>query len=153
MKIKENTVTTLHFRLFDKEGKELDNSYDEEPIQLLIGQNTICEGLDEALLNKTKGDQFKVELDAINAFGEYDDDAIQTLPITVFEGIEDLEEGLELIADTDQGPKPITVTSIEDGSVTVNANHNLAGIDVVFDIKIIDVRSAAQNEIEHGHVH
>ena len=154
MKITENTVVTLHFRLFNQANKkELDHSYNDEPIQLLIGQNSICKGLDQALLNKQAGDQFRIELDAESAFGQHEEDNIQTLPMTVFEEIKDLDVGIELIADTDQGPKPIKITHIEDGYVTIDANHSLAGLDVAFDINILDVRACEPSEIEHGYIH
>lgn len=153
MKCEANCVVEFHLSIFDSENKLVDSTLDDEPVQLLLGRQSLVPGVDEALIGKEAGAELKLALTADEAYGEYSADDIQTLPITMFEEVEDLDVGLELFADTDQGPKVVTVREINDGLVTIDGNHPLAGQDLNFEVKLLSVRPASAEELDHGHVH
>jgi FKBP-type peptidyl-prolyl cis-trans isomerase SlyD len=60
---------------------------------------------------------------------------------------------MRLHAQTDQGPRAVTVTAVTGDMVTIDGNHPLAGQNLNFDIEIVDVRDATEEELSHGHVH
>jgi FKBP-type peptidyl-prolyl cis-trans isomerase SlyD len=151
--IKENHVVSINFTLKNAQGDVLDSTDGEEPLAILIGHENVIPGLEDALVGKKVGDKFDVQITAEEAYGEHDPEAIQTLPLTLFEDIDDLEIGMELMADTEDGPRKILVTAINDGLITVDGNHELAGVDLHFIGEIVEVRDGDEEEIDHGHAH
>jgi len=71
----------------------------------------------------------------------------------MFAQIEDLEVGSQLRATTDDGEQTVIVIDVQEDEITVDGNHPLAGIDLKFDVEILEVRDATADELEHGHVH
>lgn len=153
MQIQKNHVATFHFTLKNTDGDVIDSSQGQDPLSILVGHANIAPGVDQALMGKSAGDTFTATVEPEQGYGERNDQAVQNVPLTAFEEIEDLQVGMELMADTEQGPRPIKVLAIEDGEVTVDGNHPLAGQTLVFDIEITDVRDGLEEELEHGHAH
>ena len=111
---------------------------------------------EESMMNETKssaGDKFEVAVEADNAYGERHDGFVQTVPKAMFESIEDLDVGTQLRATTDEGEQTVIVIDVTDDEITVDGNHPLAGIDLSFDVEILEVRDATEEELNHGHVH
>jgi FKBP-type peptidyl-prolyl cis-trans isomerase SlyD len=71
----------------------------------------------------------------------------------MFESIEDLAVGSQLRATTDDGEQTVIVIDVQDDEITVDGNHPLAGIALKFDVDILEVRDATEDELAHGHVH
>ncbi|AWB67053.1 peptidylprolyl isomerase [Saccharobesus litoralis] len=154
MKIANNSVVTLHYLVKDKEGTDIDSSFDGEPLVFLQGQGFLIKGLEEALTDRQAGEKFSVAVDAENAYGERHDGFVQEVPLSMFEGFEDqIHIGMQLRASTDGGEQTVIVVDVAEDTVTVDGNHPLAGIDLEFDVEIVDVRAATEEEIKHGHVH
>jgi FKBP-type peptidyl-prolyl cis-trans isomerase SlyD len=78
---------------------------------------------------------------------------VQTVPKSMFESVEDLAVGSQLRATTDDGEQTVIVIDVTDDEITVDGNHPLAGIDLKFDVEILEVRDATEDELKHGHVH
>ncbi len=155
MEVKPNTVVSFHYTVRDKEtGEVYDSSYQRgEPLKVLIGANQIIPGLEKRLVGLKKGDEAVIEVPATEAYGAKDPELIQTLPREYFQGIE-LEKGLPLQMKTPEGHIIyLKVVDFDDETVTVDMNHPLAGRDLVFEVKIEDVREATPEEIAHGHAH
>lgn len=152
MKIAKNTVVTMHYAVKDKEDNLIDSSYDSEPLVVLQGSNFLIEGLESALLEHEKGDTFEVSVDAENAYGPRHDGLVQQIGNEMFADF-DVEVGMQLRATTDNGEQTVIVIDKDDESVTVDGNHPLAGVDLKFDVEILDVRTATEDEIAHGHAH
>lgn len=152
MKIANNTVVTMHYAVKDKEDNLIDSSYDSEPLVLLQGSKFLIEGLENALIDHEKGDTFEVAVDAENAYGPRHDGLVQRIGNEMFADF-DVEVGMQLRATTDNGEQTVIVIDKDDESVTVDGNHPLAGVDLRFDVEILDVRAATEDEIAHGHVH
>ena len=142
MEVKPNTVVKFHYTVRDKEtGEVYDSSYQRgEPLEVVIGANQIIPGLEKRLIGLKKGDEALIEVPAVEAYGAKDPELIQALPREYFEGIE-LRKGLPLQMRTPDGRViQLTVVDFDDKTVTVDLNHPLAGRDLVFEVKIEDVK-------------
>lgn len=152
MKIANNTVVKMHYSVLDSEGNLIDSSYDGEPLEFLQGQKFLIEGLENALTDREKGDTFEVDIKAEDAYGPRHDGLVQQIGSEMFADFE-VEVGMQLRATTDDGEQTVIVVEKTDEYVIVDGNHPLAGIDLKFDVEILEVREASAEEIEHGHVH
>ena len=154
MSIKDNSAVSFHYSLTDDEGQQLDSSAGKEPLAYLHGAGNIIPGLENALTGKAVGDSMSVAVSAAEGYGEVQQELIQDVPRTSFQGVEQIEVGMQFEAQTGQGGTvPVTVTAVTDETVTVDGNHPLAGKNLNFDVSIEAVRDATAEELEHGHVH
>jgi len=154
MSIKDNSAVSFHYSLADDEGQQLDSSAGKEPLAYLHGAGNIIPGLENALTGKAVGDSMTVAVSAAEGYGEVQQELIQDVPRTSFQGVEQIEVGMQFEAQTGQGGTvPVTVTAVTDETVTVDGNHPLAGKNLNFDVSIEAVRDATAEELEHSHVH
>lgn len=153
MKITNNSVVVMHYAVSDSEGELIDSSYDHKPMTIIQGTGYLIPGLEDELIGHQKGDQFEVAVSAEQAYGVRDDDYVQTVPKELLQGVEELTVGTQLRATTDDGEQTVIVIDVTDDEVTVDGNHPLAGLDLRFDVEILDVREATAEELAHGHIH
>lgn len=152
--IGENAVVNIHYELTDDEGNVLDSSKGAEPLSYLHGAGNIIPGLEQALAGKTEEDSFKVRLEPAEGYGEVVPELIQTLPKTAFQGVDNVEVGMNFEAQAPNGEvQRVQVKDVADEEVTIDANHPLAGVPLNFDIDVVAVREATDEEITHGHAH
>ncbi len=153
MQIEPNSVVTLHYTLTDNEGNVIDQSEDGTFLYL-HGAMNIIPGLENALAGKSAGDEFSVKVAPEEGYGEKDPQRIQEVPKDMFDSTDEIKVGVQFHA---QGPDGnavvVTVVEVKDEAVVIDANHALAGVDLNFAVKVVDVREASAEEIEHGHVH
>ena len=153
MKIENNTVVTIDYKLTNDQAEELDTSDNGEPIVYLHGGDELIDGLERALNNRSAGDQFSVTLTPDEAYGDEDTNLIQIFPIDEFNGVE-IAAGMELQGeDPDGNYRILRVTAVDGDDVHVNMNHPLAGMTLTFDLHVKDVRVATEEELDHGHAH
>lgn len=153
MQIARHKVVTIAYTLTDDEGTVLDSSRDSDPLSFIQGTGNIIPGLESALEGKAINDAFAVRIPAEFAYGERDDSLMQVIPREHFEGMDDIEVGMRFQTPGDQGVQVVTVMDVTDDNVTIDANHPLAGVALNFDVAVVGVRDASQDEIAHGHVH
>ena len=162
MKITENSVVSFHYTLTDKDGKVIDSSLTDkdgkviegnQPLTYLHGQGQIVPGLENTLAGKVVGDKLDVNVSAEEGYGEHQDFMVQQVPREAFQGVDDIEVGMQFQAQTPQGGMTVTVTAVDETTVTVDGNHPLAGQDLFFAVEVVTVREATEEEISHGHVH
>lgn len=154
MTIKDNSAVSFHYTLTDDDGQQLDSSVGKEPLAYLHGAGNIIPGLENALTGKAVGDAMTVAVSAAEAYGEVQKELIQDVPRSSFQGIDEIEIGMQFEAQTGQGGAvPVTVTAVTDEMITVDGNHPLAGKNLNFDVTIEAVRDATEEELERGHVH
>ena len=154
MTISQHKVVEFHYTVSDAATNEvIDSSKDSEPLTYLHGARNIIPGLEQALEGKSVGDEFEVTIDAPDAYGEYSDDRVQVVPISAFEGVEKIEPGVMVAAQTEQGAIEMIITEVNGDQVTVDANHPLAGKSLTFKVSVELIRDASPEEIDHGHVH
>jgi len=153
MKVADKTVVSIDYTLKDDSGNIVDSSEGSSPLVYLHGASNIIPGLESALDGKTAGEQISVRVPPEQAYGVRDDEKMQAVPKSLF-GDEDIKVGAQYHAAGPEGQHlTVTVVSVTDDEVTVDGNHPLAGFHLNFDVKIVDVREANEEELAHGHVH
>ncbi|MEN9464107.1 MAG: hypothetical protein RL217_288 [Pseudomonadota bacterium] len=154
MSISQNKVVTIHYQVVDVDSNEIiDSSEGGAPMVYLHGHQNIIPGLEKALEGKKAGDELEVTVVAADAYGVYSDERVQQVPMAAFEGVDQIEPGMAFTAQTEHGPVSLIVTEVDETTVTVDANHPLAGKDLRFSVKVDAVRDASAEELAHGHVH
>jgi FKBP-type peptidyl-prolyl cis-trans isomerase SlyD len=153
MQITNNVVASIEYTLTDDSGAVLDTSAGGEPLVYLQGAGNIIPGLEDALEGKKVGDSFKVSIAPEDGYGIVKEELLQVVPRDMFQGVETIEEGMQFQAQTEYGMQIITVGKVDGDNITVDGNHPLAGQTLHFDVKVIDVREASAEELDHGHVH
>ncbi len=153
MEIAKNTVALIEYTLTDDSGEVLDTSKDRGPLGYVHGVGSLIPGLETELEGKTGGDAFKVRIEPEKAYGERVDEMVQAVPRTEMPPEADITLGMQFQAQTPSGAHVVTVVEMDDDTVTLDANHPLAGVSLNFDVKIVEVRPATEEEIEHGHPH
>lgn len=152
--IGDNLVVSMHYKLTDDEGNVLDSSEDGEAMSYLHGASNIIPGLEKALVGKVEKDSLSIRIEPADGYGEIVPALIQTIDKAAFEGVESLEPGMAFEAQGPEGQvQRIVIKQVEGNDVTIDGNHPLAGVTLNFDVEIVSVREATQEEIEHGHVH
>ena len=152
MEIQKGRVVGMHYTLRNEEGEIIDTSEGREPLQFLQGYGNIIPGLESELEGKKLGDALDVVVEPENGYGVRHDQLIQQVPREAFQ-VDDLQVGMQFQAQTEQGPVPIRVVAIEGEQVTIDGNHELAGVRLHFAVSIESVREASEEELTHGHVH
>lgn len=153
MKIAQNKVVTIAYTLTDNEGSIIDRATDQEPFGFIQGIGNIIPGLEKALEGKSAGDSLAVNIPPAEAYGEHNEALTQVVPKNMFQGVEDIQAGMQFQAQTGQGMSIVTVTNVEGDNVTIDGNHPLAGVALNFDVEVLEVRDATEEELDHGHVH
>ena len=152
MTIEQNNVVTMHYSVVDKANNTIDNTFDGEPLSFIVGTGFLIPGLEDALIGKSKGDTFTVEVSPEQGYGERHEQLLQAVPKAMFEGM-DIEVGMQFRATTDDGEQTVIIVDIQGEDVIVDGNHPLAGVELKFDVEVIEVREATADELAHGHVH
>ncbi len=150
--IAKNTVVTLKYTVHDSDGNMVDDG--QHPLVYLHGgYDGIFPVLEEALHGKKVGEQFTVKLQPEDAFGDYDEELVLVEEASQFP--ENIEVGMsfERVGEDGEDDVVYRITDIAEGKVVVDGNHPLAGVALVFDVTVAEVRTASAEEISHGHVH
>jgi FKBP-type peptidyl-prolyl cis-trans isomerase SlyD len=152
MQIDAKRAVTFHYSLRDDDGTVLDSSEGQEPLTYLHGEGNVVPGLEKALQGKQAGDEVKATVSPEEGYGQRDDSNIRNVPRRRLpEG--KIQPGMRMRLDTEGGPISALVTAVKGDYVTIDGNHPLAGMTLHFDVKIVSVRDATAEELEHGHVH
>lgn len=154
MIIDGNCVVSIHYTLTGDDGAEIDSSAGNEPLVYLHGAHNIIPGLESALSGKSVGDELDVTVEPEDGYGAIDPALIQKVPRTVFEGVDDIQPGMQFHAENDEGDQRlIVVTSVSGEEIEIDANHPLAGRTLHFKVSVENIRDATSEEVEHGHAH
>jgi len=153
MTVAKNKVVLIDYKLTNNAGEVLDSSEGGEPLAYIHGIGNIIIGLEEALEGRQAGEALAVTIPPEKAYGVRDDAKIQAVPRRMFQGVADIQPGMQFHAQTQNGLEVVTVAAVTGDMVTVDANHPLAGETLNFDVSILEVREATEEELDHGHVH
>lgn len=146
-------VVTFHYTLRDPSGRVLDTSADVDPVTYLEGAGQIIDGLDEQLRTTAAGAKVRVQVPAKKAYGERDAAQMQKVNRSVLPVEGELNVGDQFQTGPHRSDPVVTVAAIEGDEVLLDGNHPLAGVDLTFDVEILTVREANEEEISHGHAH
>ena len=154
MTVKKDAVVEIHYTLKNDAGEVLDSSVGKHPMPFMHGRGHIIAGLEKAVEGMEVGESCDVSLAPEDAYGIYDKEAIQEIPMDALKGIDKLEVGMNLQSQDQHGnPVTVRVLKITKKAITVDANHQLAGETLHFNLKIESIREATEEELSHGHVH
>ena len=152
MEIVKNTVVTLSYKVYDPDGKLVDDG--AQPLVYLHGgYDGIFPLLEEGLHGKKLGESLKIKLQPDDAFGEYDEELVLVEDAKLFPDNIEVGMAFERVGEDGEEDMIFRITDIQEGKVVVDGNHPLAGTALLFDVTIADVRQASLEEITHGHVH
>ena len=154
MQIAANKAVSIDYTLTNADGEVLDSSDGGAPLVYLQGAGNIIPGLEKALEGKQAGDAVNVTVEPADAYGEFNAELIAVLGRNMFEGVDELEVGMQFHASGPDGSMQIvTIKALDGDEVTVDGNHPLAGEQLTFDVKVVEVRDATEDEMAHGHIH
>lgn len=152
--VSEGKVVVFHYTLTDDDGEQIETSTEGEPLPYLHGAGQIVPGLEEEMKGRNAGDSFEVEVAPAKGYGEERGPGPQQVDRSEFPEDVELYEGMAFTAEAEDGSElPLWITNIEGDEISVDQNHPLAGETLFFDVEIIDVRDATDEEIQHGHAH
>lgn len=150
MQVAADAVVSIDYTLTDDDGQVIDTSEGREPLAYLHGHGNIIPGLEKALEGKNKGDELQVKVEPDEGYGPHRRELVQNVSMEAFAGIDKVEPGMKFNAESAQGPLVVKVTEINGDQVTIDANNELAGQPLNFDVTVRDVRAASQQELEQG---
>jgi FKBP-type peptidyl-prolyl cis-trans isomerase 2 len=130
----------VHYHGKLRTGETFDSSNGREPLEFTVGSGQVIRGFDDGVRGMQVGDKKTVEIEVKDAYGEKENERIIEFPKTQFP--EDLtpEVGMQLMMSDGQGQQlPVTITEVKDDSVVLDANHPLAGQDLIFDIELVEI--------------
>ena len=138
--IKDGDTVRIHYTGTLKDGSTFDSSEGRDPLEFVVGAGHIIKGLDAALPGMQTGDKKSVSIDCADAYGPINPALHQGVPRDAIPDDIQLDVGMQLQMQTPQGqPMPVTVTAIDEEQVMLDANHPLAGRDLVFDFEVVSV--------------
>ena len=153
MKIEKDRVVRFHYAVAEAGQEAVENSKDGgQPLAILFGHGNIIPGLEKAMDGREAGDSFKASVAAADAYGERREGLGQRIPKKHF-GAQKLAPGMQVVLQTNFGPRAVTIEKVGMSVVDVDLNHPMAGKALEFDIEIVEVREASAEELAHGHVH
>ena len=145
-------VFSIEYTVKNSKGEVIDSNKGDAPLQFIEGKGEIIPGLEKEVVKMEEGDEKEIVVKANEAYGERNEEWIETLPKEQFEGIE-LQKNMTLYGQSQDGQTvAVTVVDFDDQNVTIDYNHPLAGEDLTFEIKVVEKRDATLEELaEKGH--
>ncbi len=161
MKIEKNKVVAVSYelKLAEKSEEVIDLAYEDSPLEFLFGSGMMLQKFEENLSDLSKDDTFDFKLTSEEGYGTRNEDYISDVPKNIFEQDGKIQDDLLTVGnvipmqDENGGHFNGQVVSVEDNMVKLDFNHPLAGEDLYFTGKIVNIREATEQELEHGHVH
>ncbi len=143
-------IVSIEYQLRDDEGKMLDETGGDEPLNYLHGSGQLVIGVEKALEGKSVGTEIEVVVPPAEGYGEHDPEKIFDVPRKNFDFEVEVGQTLQAQSADGQG-MPVQVKEVGKESVSLDANHPLSGMNLNFKIKILDVHEATDDEKNHGH--
>ncbi len=148
--IKDDVVASIVYTLM-VDGEEIEHLEEDDAIEYLHGAGNIVPGLEEVLTGKQVGDGFELMLKPEDAYGKYDEELIERIPREDFEGADALQPKMEVELESDDGYLfDVTIREITDEDVVVDFNPPLAGKTLDYNVKVVGLRAATEEELEAG---
>lgn len=151
MEIAKDCVVQFNYVLKDAAGNIVESSAGAGPTTYLHGQGGMLPALEQELTGLQAGAQVSVALQ--KPYGPSHPDSIQRVPLKHLRAKKKPEPGAVVVVQGKSGPRQVTVVKVGKFSVDIDTNHPFAGMDLTFDIEVLEVRAATQEELAHGHAH
>ncbi len=148
-KLEKDMIATVHYTgTLPGDGEVFDSSEGRDPLTFLVGHKQMIPGFEREMLGAVVGDRREFTLTPEDAYGMPSDEHVVKVKREEFGDIE-LVAGMTLMSDAG----PFTVNEVSDDEVTADFNHKLAGESLTFSVEVVELRSASETELAHGHVH
>ncbi len=135
-----NDKVKVHYKGTLSSGKVFDSSEGREPLEFTVGTGQVISGFDKGVEGMSVNEQKTIEIPFADAYGPVKDELIQDVPKANLPPEIKPEVGLQLVSKTPDGQEiPLVVTDVKDESITVDANHPLAGEDLKFEVTLVDI--------------
>jgi FKBP-type peptidyl-prolyl cis-trans isomerase SlyD len=152
MKIADKKAVSIEFTLKDDKGEVMETSVGKDPLWYLHGEGNLVPGLEKALTGKEPGETVDVTLPPADAYGDRSDKEIRKIPLRKIKA-QKIQVGARYQVDAGHGLQVAVVQAVSGDYATVDLNHPLAGHTLHFIVKVVEVRDATEEELQHGHVH
>ncbi|MCW8848117.1 MAG: peptidylprolyl isomerase [Sedimenticola sp.] len=152
MQISKDKVVTIEYTMKDQLGNLLDTSDNGDPISFIQGKGGVFPALEAALDGKSIGERLQVTLTPEQAYGQTDERLIKIIPRDKFKVEGEPQVGSQFRTRRDDTDVVVTIVKVDDESVVVDANPPLAGVTILMDIVIVEVRDAVEEELRTGQV-
>ena len=145
--VSKNAMVQMAYKGTLSDGTVFSQSEEGKPLEFLVGAGTLIPTLEKGLLGMKVGEKRTIQVKAAEAYGEYDKSAVQRMPRKQFPRDLELKVGGQYQFNSPGGPIVVTVTAMDDVSVTLDFNHPLAGKDLTFEVTIVKIRAATKEEL------
>jgi FKBP-type peptidyl-prolyl cis-trans isomerase SlyD len=153
MTIGDDSVVSFHYKLRDDTGAFNESSEEGSPVVYVHGHNNIVPGLEKELAGKKSGDKLTATVTPEEGYGPRNENAVQRVPLKHLATRGPISVGQMVVVNTRDGGRQARVLKVGHFNVDLDLNHPLAGRTLTFDIEILDVRAATEQELAHGHAH
>lgn len=138
--VKSGDKVRVHYHGKLRNGETFDSSQGREPLEFTVGGGQVIKGFDQGVMGMQVGDKRTVEITVADAYGEKAEDMIVEFPRQQFPPDMKPEVGMQLMMNNGQGQSfPVVVKEVSEENVLLDANHPLAGEDLIFDIELVEI--------------
>lgn len=136
----KGNAVKVHYTGRLSDGTVFDSSANRDPLGFTLGDGNMIKGFDAAVYGMGVGEEKSITIPCIEAYGEKREDMMLEIPIAQVPAHINPEIGMELSLQNQAGqPVPVKVAHIDEEKITLDANHPLAGQDLIFDIKLVEI--------------
>jgi len=155
MKVEKDKVVFIHIETTDQDGVIIESTREKgETLSYIHGHGNLMSGIEDCIDGKEEGFRSKVDIKSDDSFGEYHDDLNITVDVDTFSDDVEIHIGSQVKFTGPDGDVDMYIRSInEDKTITLDGNHPLAGLDLIFDVEVVSVTDAHADEIKHSRVH
>ena len=138
--VKNGDVVKVHYTGKLTDGEQFDSSKGREPLEFIVGAGQMIKGFDNAMTGMSVGERKTINISPEDAYGEKNEEAIIEFPRENVPASMPLEVGMKLELRSENGqPIPVTIDDIREDIIVLDANHTLAGKELVFDIELVEI--------------
>jgi len=142
--IKKGSKVRVHYTGKLANGKVFDTSVEKDPLEVVVGQSGLIKGFEEGLIGMKEGEKKTIELIPEDAYGQLIEGRTQEVEKSALP--EEIQVGMALQANGEVGTMVVTVKEIKEETVILDANHPLAGKDLIFELEILEVSNGKKNK-------
>lgn len=148
MNIQKHKHVKINYSIKDDVGGIIDSSETSGPLEYIHGTGSIIDGLEDILEGKTTGEKVSSVIMPEKGYGERNESMMHQMEREMFNEIEDLQPGIQLLIKDREMKQVMTVVKVDEDKVTLDGNHPLAGIKINVDAEVLEVRDATTSELE-----
>jgi len=153
MSIAADKVATIHFTITDEKGLVQDSTKDQPPYSFIGSSDQMFPAVEKKLSEMEIGSKANLSLEAIDAYGEYDEDYVKVTDRAHFPDGVELKEGMTFLTQQEDEEVPVTIKKVDEAEITIDFNHPMAGQKLKVDLELLEIRDATEEELTSGHIH